>query len=105
MRSIVSVLLALTAGNLQSVVDTEAIPILKSHPEIAIGELSRQTQCNVETVRYYERIGLLPEPRRTGRYRRYDADDIGRLKFIRRARKLGFTLDEIRTLMHLVCCL
>ncbi len=45
---------------------------------------------------------MLPKPRRSaGRYRRYDADDVGRLRFIRRARQLGFTLDEIRALMRL----
>jgi MerR family mercuric resistance operon transcriptional regulator len=70
--------------------------------EIAIGELSHRTQCNIETIRYYERIGLLPKPRRTaGRYRRYDDEDIARLRFIRRARQLGFTLDDIRALMQL----
>jgi len=69
--------------------------------EVAIGALSRQTQCNIETIRYYERIGLLPKPRRQGRYRRYDVDAIARLRFIRRARQLGFTLDEVRALLGL----
>ena len=70
--------------------------------EIPIGELSRRTQCNIETIRYYERIALLPKPRRLGgRYRRYDDKDIARLRFIRRARQLGFTLDDIRTFMRL----
>ena len=70
--------------------------------EIAIGELSRRTECNIETIRYYERISLLPQPRRKGgRFRRYDADDIERLRFIRRARQLGFTLNEVRALMRL----
>jgi MerR family mercuric resistance operon transcriptional regulator len=70
--------------------------------EIAIGELSRRTQCNIETIRYYERIGLLPQPRRTkGRSRRYASDDVARLRFIRRARQLGFTLDEVRGLIKL----
>jgi MerR family mercuric resistance operon transcriptional regulator len=56
----------------------------------------------IETIRYYERIGLLPKPRRTGgRYRRYDDQDIARLRFIRRARQLGFTIDDIRALMRL----
>ena len=69
---------------------------------IAIGELSRRTQCNIQTIRYYERIGLLPEPHRPGgRFRRYDANDIAGLRFVRRARQLGFTLDEIRALMQL----
>jgi MerR family mercuric resistance operon transcriptional regulator len=69
--------------------------------EIAIGELSRRTQCKVETIRYYERIGLLPQPRRAGRYRRYSGDDVARLRFIRRARQLGFTLSDVRALIGL----
>jgi MerR family mercuric resistance operon transcriptional regulator len=70
--------------------------------EIAIGELSRRTQCNIETIRYYERIGLLQQPHRAGgRFRRYDADDVARLRFIRRARQLGFTILQVRTLMQL----
>ncbi len=68
---------------------------------ISIGELSRQTGCNIETIRYYERIGLIPAPPRRGRYRRYALDDVGRLGFVRRARELGFTLDEVRTLLKL----
>ena len=68
---------------------------------MAIGEYSRRTGGNIETIRYYERIGLLPVPERTGRYRRYDAADVRRLAFIRRARELGFTLDEVRTLLKL----
>jgi MerR family mercuric resistance operon transcriptional regulator len=70
--------------------------------EIHIGELSRQTRCNVETIRYYERVGLLPRPPRSAaRYRLYDAADIRRLAFVRRARELGFTLDEVRALLAL----
>src|SRR5215472_13577647 len=72
------------------------------HTEIAIGELSRRTECNIETIRYYERIGLLPQARRTdSRFRRFDSDDIARLRFIRRARQLGFRLDEVRALLRL----
>ena len=67
----------------------------------SIGELSRRTGCKVETIRYYERIGLLPEPPRRGRYRQYTTDDTRRLGFLRRARTLGFTLDEIRALFRL----
>jgi MerR family mercuric resistance operon transcriptional regulator len=67
----------------------------------AIGELSRRTGCNIETIRYYERIGLLPRARRSGSYRNYDPADAGRLAFIRRARELGFTLDEVRALLVL----
>lgn len=65
----------------------------------AIGELSRQTGCNIETIRYYERIGILPKPSRRGRYRSYGTDDTARLSFVRRARELGFTLEEIRALL------
>ena len=74
---------------------------MTSLSDISIGELSRRTDCNVETIRYYERFGLLPKPRRQGRFRRYDADDVSRLRFIRRARQLGFPLDEVRTLLRL----
>jgi len=68
---------------------------------IAIGELSRRTGCNIETIRYYERIGLLPKPSRHGRYRIYKPGDAGRLTFVRRARKLGFTLQDVRALLGL----
>lgn len=72
------------------------------HGDIPIGEVSRQTGCNIETIRYYERISILPAPRRSGgRYRMYGAEDVGRLTFIRRARELGFTLDEVRALLAL----
>jgi MerR family mercuric resistance operon transcriptional regulator len=71
------------------------------HGGIAIGEMSRRTGCNVETIHYYERIGLLPPPERHGRYRRYTATDVRRLTFVRRARELGFALDEVRALIAL----
>lgn len=68
---------------------------------IQIGELSRRTGCNIETIRYYERIGLLPTPSRRGRFRSYAREDVARLSFVRRARELGFTLDEVRALLGL----
>jgi MerR family mercuric resistance operon transcriptional regulator len=68
---------------------------------IPIGDVSRRTGCNVETIRYYERIGLLPPPDRHGRYRRYDTGDVRRVMFVRRARELGFRLDEVRALLKL----
>ena len=75
---------------------------MKSLSDISIGELSRQSECNVETIRYHERIGLLPEPRRPGgRFRRYGAADVARLRFIRRARQLGFRLEDVRSLVRL----
>jgi MerR family mercuric resistance operon transcriptional regulator len=65
-----------------------------------IGELARQTACTIETIRYYERIGVIPRAARTsGRYRTYDGDDVRRLRFVRRARELGFGLDEVRLLL------
>jgi MerR family mercuric resistance operon transcriptional regulator len=70
--------------------------------EIQIGELSRRTGCNIETIRYYERIDLLPAPvRSAGHYRIYDTATVRQLAFIRRARELGFTLDEVRALLAL----
>jgi len=68
-----------------------------------IGHLARATGTKVETVRYYERIGVLPEPARTGtgNYRAYTAGHLGRLSFIRRARDLGFSLDQVRELLDL----
>lgn len=71
------------------------------HDGMLIGELSRQTNCNIETIRYYESINLLPVPRRRGRYRFYRDSDLARLTFVRRARELGFTLDEVRALLGL----
>lgn len=68
-----------------------------------IGKLSRLTGVNIETVRYYERIKMLPAPPRTeGGRRIYGPGQVQRLKFIRRSRELGFTLDEIRNLLGLV---
>jgi MerR family mercuric resistance operon transcriptional regulator len=70
--------------------------------EIAIGELSRRTGCNIETIRYYERIGLLPAAMRAAsRYRLYADHDVRRLVFVRRARELGFTLNQVRPLLAL----
>ena len=67
-----------------------------------IGELARQADVAIDTVRYYERQGLLPAPERTqSGYRSYAADDVARLRFIRRAKTLGFTLAEIRELLEL----
>ena len=68
----------------------------------SIGELSRRTGVNIETIRYYERINVMPRPPRGGNGRRIYGDfEIRRLFFIRRARELGFCLDEIRALLAL----
>ena len=69
---------------------------------LTIGELSRQAQVKVPTIRYYEQIGLLAEPTRTeGQQRRYGAGDVRRLNFIRHARELGFEVEAIRQLLDL----
>jgi DNA-binding transcriptional MerR regulator len=69
---------------------------------LTIGELARATDTKVETIRYYERIGLLLAPVRTeGNYRSYAPEHLHRLSFIRRSRVLGFTLDQIRALLGL----
>lgn len=67
-----------------------------------IGELSRATGTNIETIRYYERIGLLPAPHRTAaNYRSYGEPHRARLTFVRHSRDLGFTIEEIRSLLDL----
>ena len=68
-----------------------------------IGALSKGTGCHIETIRYYERIGLMPKPPRSpGGHRLYEEDHLRRLTFIRRSRELGFTLEEVRGLLRLV---
>lgn len=67
-----------------------------------IGRLARATGCKVQTIRYYEQIGLLPEPVRSqGNQRLYGQPDIDRLTFIRHSRELGFSLQAIRDLLSL----
>jgi MerR family mercuric resistance operon transcriptional regulator len=69
---------------------------------LTIGRLAARSGVNLETIRYYERIGLMPEPGRTvGGHRLYDDEHRARLGFIRRARELGFGIGEIRALLGL----
>jgi Hg(II)-responsive transcriptional regulator len=69
---------------------------------LSIGQVSRQAGVAVETVRFYERQGLLDEPaRRASGYRQYSEDVVARLKFIRRAKDLGFSLNEIAEMLNL----
>src|SRR5437870_8852026 len=69
---------------------------------MAIGILSKHTGTNVETIRYYEHVRLLPTPARSpGGYRLYGTGHLKRLSFIRRARALGFSLEKVRTLLKL----
>ena len=70
-------------------------------PALLIGELSQRTGCHIETIRYYERVRLLPRAQRRGRYRTYSNADVARLNFVMRSRDLGFSLDEIRALLAL----
>ena len=67
-----------------------------------IGELAKRAEVSIDTVRYYEREGLIPPPvRRASGYRDYLDADVDRLRFMRRAKALGFTLHEIRELLSL----
>ncbi len=69
---------------------------------LTIGDLGKATNTKVETVRYYERIGLMPAPKRSAsNYRKYGAGHVERLGFIRRSRALGFNLDQVRDLLSL----
>ena len=69
---------------------------------LKIGKLAEAANVNFETVRYYERIGLMPRPGRTNAgHRDYGEEDVRRLTFIRRARELGFAIEEIRSLLAL----
>jgi MerR family mercuric resistance operon transcriptional regulator len=72
-----------------------------SLPFLTIGQLAQRTGANIETIRYYERIGLLPVALRKGRYRSYDVTDAARLGFVRRSRELGFSIKEVRALLEL----
>ena len=69
---------------------------------VTIGQAAKAVDVNVETIRYYHRIGLLPlPPRARGSIRRYPIDSVKQLSFIRRAQQLGFSLDEIADLLRL----
>lgn len=70
--------------------------------ELTIGGLADEAGVNVETIRYYQRRGLMPEPDKPAHgYRRYDATTVKRVRFIKRAQALGFTLEEIGGLLQL----
>jgi DNA-binding transcriptional MerR regulator len=69
---------------------------------LTIGQLGRATNTKIETIRYYEKIGLLPAPHRTaGNYRSYAVEHLQRLGFIRRTRELGFSIEEVHELLEL----
>jgi len=70
---------------------------------ITIGKLSEKTGVNIETIRYYEKIGLMPKPYRSeGGNRLYDKDKVKRIAFIKRCRELGFPINTIRIFLNLV---
>lgn len=71
--------------------------------EYTRGKLAKETGVNLETIRFYEKIGLMPDPPRTAAgYRCYSIDHLKRLKFIRRSRELGFTNNEVGGLLEMV---
>lgn len=76
-----------------------------NHSKVSVlrrSDLARLTGCNLETIRYYENIGIMPEPPRSAKnYRSYDDTHVARLRFVMRSRDLGFTLEEIRDLLGL----
>lgn len=76
--------------------------VYETESTLTRGQLARATGCNIETIRYYEKVGLIPDPpRTTAGYRIYAATHVARLRFVLRARELGFTLDDIRGLLGL----
>ena len=71
--------------------------------QFPIGALANKSAVNIETIRYYEKIGVMPKATRSpGGYRLYCAEHLKRLTFVRRGRELGFSLDELRELLRLV---
>ena len=75
---------------------------MNSQPSLTIGAVAKRAGVPIDTIRYYEREGLLPEPlRRASGYRSYGEGTVAQLRFIRRAKTLGFTLEEIRHLLAL----
>lgn len=74
----------------------------ETESDLTRGQLAQATGCNIETIRYYEKTGLLPDPPRTNAgYRIYSSVHTNRLRFILRARELGFTMEDIRGLLGL----
>ncbi|MEM7292072.1 MAG: helix-turn-helix domain-containing protein [Pseudomonadota bacterium] len=75
---------------------------LETEASLTRGRVAALTGCNSETIRYYERVGLLPEPQRgSNGYRRYSQDQVSRLHFINRAKQLGFSNEDIAELLNI----
>ena len=76
---------------------------MKTTEDLTIGAMSARSGVNIETIRYYEKIGVMPSPTRSASgYRIYGPEHVRRLHFVRRGRELGFGLDELRGLLRLV---
>ena len=76
---------------------------VSNSPSYPIGEMSRRTGVNIETVRYYEKIGMMPKPKRSeGGNRLYNTEQLQRLFFIKRCREIGFSQLEIKALLSMV---
>lgn len=89
------------AGSLESV-PWYGVKGIQMTTELTIGRLANEAGVNVETIRYYQRRGLMAEPDKpTSGHRRYASDAIKRVRFIKRAQVLGFTLDEVGSLLDL----
>ena len=74
----------------------------RKKPDMKIGHLAEEAGVHLETIRYYQRLGIMPTPRREyGTVRRYGNDALGRLQFIKRAQALGFSLDQVKLLLEL----
>ena len=75
---------------------------MEERAKLTRGELAKQGGVNIETIRYYEQRGLLPKPPRSqAGYRLFSLDDVQRVRFIKRAQQLGFTLEEVTSLLTL----
>ncbi len=91
-----------TSGKARSTAPAPPTPPQPSSRHYSIGSLAKAAGVGVETIRYYQRRGLLAQPeRQEGAYRRYADSDLERLRAIRRAQQLGFSLDEIASLLAL----
>lgn len=76
--------------------------MVQKNKNLTISELAKLANVNIQTIRYYENLGILPEPKRTeSGYRSYDADYIQHIKFVKHAQELNFTLEEIKTLVEI----
>ena len=99
----VTLMPVVTTGSSGKVSRCCASYVTKQADEFSIGVLSERSGVNIETIRYYEKIGVMPKPARSaGGYRVYGNDHARRLHFVRRGRELGFSLDELRGLLRLV---